>query len=113
MRAIFVLTLTLYATAAFSADSDSANWVMVGCRHSIRDSQAENFRQGVCAGTVRALVNTDPQICAPQGATGGQSIRIVVQYIEAVPARHHENFVTLALEAMRKAWPCARRPNSN
>ncbi len=38
--------------------------------------------------------------------TVGQEVRVVVAYIDARPARMHEPFIALALEALQKAWPC-------
>jgi hypothetical protein len=41
-------------------------------------------------------------------ATHGQTIRVVVKYIDDQPGRLHENFKLLVLEALQKAWPCER-----
>jgi hypothetical protein len=41
-----------------------------------------------------------PQLTQRQLASG------IVQYIDAHPARMHEDFRNLAVEAMRVAWPC-------
>jgi hypothetical protein len=51
------------------------------------------------------------KFCAdePDRVTVGQEVRVVVAYIEARPARMHENFVGLAYEAVRPAWPCPER----
>jgi Rap1a immunity proteins len=48
----------------------------------------------------------DPSACPPKGVTSGQALRVVVTYIDAIPARMHENFKYLAVEALRAAWPC-------
>jgi hypothetical protein len=45
-------------------------------------------------------------IDAPAGVLGGQAVKVVVAYIDARPARMHERFDRLALEAFRAAWPC-------
>jgi hypothetical protein len=42
----------------------------------------------------------------PNEVTLGQMVRVVVAYIDARPAQLHEDFVQLALEALRTAWPC-------
>jgi hypothetical protein len=49
-----------------------------------------------------------PEICVPSEVTMGQVVRVVVQYTDNQPARHHELFGVLAVEALRKAWPCQR-----
>jgi hypothetical protein len=48
------------------------------------------------------------QLCLdiPDGVTTGQEVRVVIAYIDARPARMHEDFRSLALEALRAAWPC-------
>jgi hypothetical protein len=45
-------------------------------------------------------------IDAPSGVTNGQMVRVVVRHIEAQPARMHQAFSHLALDALRDAWPC-------
>jgi Rap1a immunity proteins len=47
-----------------------------------------------------------PAMEISDGVTVGQEIMVVVAYIDARPARMHENFGVLALEALRTAWPC-------
>ena len=42
----------------------------------------------------------------PERVTTEQMVRVVVTYIEGRPARMHEPFNHLALEALRAAWPC-------
>src|SRR5258708_1979768 len=42
----------------------------------------------------------------PYGPTIDQFVKVVVAYIEARPARMHEQFEGLTLEALRAAWPC-------
>jgi hypothetical protein len=44
-------------------------------------------------------------ICAPDGVTLAQQVRVVVQYIDERPARMNENFKLLAVEAFQAAWP--------
>jgi Rap1a immunity proteins len=61
---------------------------------------------GACVGTAAGIIYADPKICAPDGWTLQQSVRVIVKYIEDRPARMHEPFVRLAGEALRAAWPC-------
>jgi hypothetical protein len=48
------------------------------------------------------------ELCIPNAVTNGQMVRVVVKYIEDRPARMHENFKALAVEALRAAWPCKK-----
>lgn len=88
-------------------ETDSANWVMPGCLGT-----STNFRQGVCSGGVHAIVTVGPllpselRFCAPAGATKAQAVKVVAAYIQQIPARMHEPFAELTIEALRRAWPC-------
>jgi hypothetical protein len=130
---ILLAAIALTVTAAQAAESiDSANYVMQGCRSFMKNERSD-FQQGICAGTVNAIllmagggmksaVDTDPnrsgalhnlirdRMCldVPSAATGGQATRIVIAYIDARPERMHEQFSLLALEALRTAWPCRK-----
>ena len=101
--------LLLFAGEAVGAGSgNSGDDIMPGCRGLVADSSGNlgDFRQGICAGSINAIIRFDPDICLPKGSTVGQAVRVVVQYIDSQPARLHEDFVDLAAEALRAAWPC-------
>ena len=86
----------------------SANFVMKGCRlFASEKHNSDLFYQGYCMGLLVGLPYADPMICMPR-ATNYQTARVVVQYIDQQPARLHEDFIDLALEALRRAWPCKR-----
>jgi Rap1a immunity proteins len=71
----------------------SANYYMDGCRYFV----------------AKAGLSVGAGVCLPQGVTDiRQVVSVVVAYIDARPARMHKNFNTLALEALRNAWPCPR-----
>jgi hypothetical protein len=86
----------------------SANGVMPGCREEINTSNV--FLRGYCLGSIRVMLYLHPRLffCAPSGATVGQALRVVVLYIDQRPARLHERFEDLALEALQQAWPCPK-----
>lgn len=94
------------AVASAQTDTASATWVMPGCRASVSETGETWYRQGVCAGVVRAISAMDVDMCVPGAVTQGQKLRVLVHYIDARPERQHENFVKLAVEALRAAWPC-------
>jgi hypothetical protein len=96
------------AVHAQSPDMDSANAVMPGCIEVIESTQQAGFWGGYCLGIVRAMVNLSPtfNVCIPSGVTSGQSVRVVVQFINQNPARMHEGFQVLLMDAFRKNWPC-------
>ena len=108
MRAWLLGCLLLWAgttAARAEASPDSAEWVMPGCQAFLSDGKSELFKQGVCLG-MTAAVSEMPGICAPNGMTHEQSVRIVVRYIEAQPAPARARFIDLAREAFAAAWPC-------
>jgi len=121
--------LALTVTAAPAAeDVESANYIMPGCRAILELKSYDNLHvQGMCAGIVNTIaimgrymelslqrfpLPVDDYrrqwmcIETPIGSTLGQEVRIVVAYIDSHPARMHEDFKFLALEALRAAWPC-------
>jgi hypothetical protein len=84
---------------------------MPGCRQ-LSETTAKTAVEGWCFGSIDMLRVVGPYlkfaICVPPEATGGQVVRVVVQYIDCRPARLHEDFRLLATEALRAAWPCKR-----
>jgi Rap1a immunity proteins len=90
--------------AVAEVDTDSANYMMPVCR----ENSPSKFGYGLCSGLITATFYWGKGICAPTEVTGGQIRSVVVQFIDSRPARMHEDFKILALEAMKAAWPCKR-----
>jgi hypothetical protein len=103
--------------AVAEPNQPSADSVMSGCRDAatlitfsnVRESEEEASRMGFCAGIVVGLsfIGQPYGICVPGGTTAQQATSIVVQYIDGQPARIHEDFNSLAVEALRTNWPCS------
>jgi hypothetical protein len=107
LRGIIVIAAAMLSSGAAFADTTSANATMPGCREFlVRDSRKEAWGQPYCVGVIVGLMMVSDNSCGPPNATTNQIIRVVVQYIDARPARMHEDFRKLALEALRAAWPC-------
>jgi hypothetical protein len=106
LAAACIAMLSAHANA--QNDSTSASKVIGGC-HEIEkrgtSTQSINL-QGLCAGAIGAIANSDDGRCMPQNVTMGQAVRVVIAYIDSQPARLHESFNKLAAEAIRRAWPC-------
>jgi Rap1a immunity proteins len=106
---VFVAALMSSGGSVFAEqDSKSANYVMPGCRSIVEDKNTEIYMRGYCLGLISGIYSMSQRICAPAEVTNSQLARVVVQYIDARPARMHENFGKFALEAMQAAWPCRR-----
>jgi hypothetical protein len=109
MRTEFLAVCALVGSSmagSAAEDVNSAAYVMTGCRPYIQEVKEDEFRQGICVGTVRTVVEMDSKICPPKGGIAMQAMRAVVQYIDSKPNRLHEPFVPLATEALRVAWAC-------
>ena len=107
------------ASAQPNQDMQSAYHLLVGCRefinlnfHDGTDGTAflQGFEQGLCAGHVAAITHFGQHygVCSPEKITVVQAARVIVVYIDQRPARMHERFTDLALEALQQAWPCRR-----
>jgi hypothetical protein len=114
IRQLLVLSGVMIAvlTEIGPASAQSAVFRMPGCRSFEKYDNVlrYDFSGGVCSGIVEALMSVGATlgICCPPESTVDQGIRMVVEYVDSQPARLHENFSTLAVEALRKAWPCSR-----
>jgi hypothetical protein len=81
--------------SAQEESTDSANYVMVGCRlydSGVFDqSSRPAFLEGLCLGLTKGVMltaETTGAICPPEAITNGQIVKIVVQYIDARGDRH-------------------------
>jgi Rap1a immunity proteins len=110
MRGIALILVS--CGASFAEDDESANDMMPACRDFINSSSDTTpFSRGVCAGTIGTILAFGRHVgthCAPLRVSNGQALRVVIQYIDKQPARLHEKFGLLAIEAMQEAWPCKK-----
>ena len=102
---IAALTLSLQGEALAQQNPYSANYVMPGCRDFMKGVSLNSFKRGWCGGLITGLAQMHRR-CMPPQLTQRQLASGIVQYIDAHPARMHEDFRNLAVEAMRVAWPC-------
>jgi hypothetical protein len=111
---LVVLALMIPVAANAVAMDSSANKIMPGCRELLIDHKGqppkESWYQPFCAGVIFTVREFSPSFgaCVSDSVTGGQIIRVVVEYIDGRPARLHEEFTALAIEAVKAAWPCPR-----
>jgi len=70
------------------------------------------FLGGECVGIIEGILFArsagSETSCLPNGVIIDQGVIVVVQYIDARPARLHESFKLLVFEALQAAWPCKR-----
>jgi len=104
---IATLMLCLQGVALAEQNPYSVTYVMPGCRAFIKGGSLNSFKQGWCSGLITGLAQMHRR-CMPPQLTQRQLASAIVQYIDARPARMHEDFRILAAEAMQAAWPCKR-----
>lgn len=86
---------------------DTANDALPHCKND-----AMTWSNGYCWGMIRGIVDVsnalspEYRFCPPWEATREQVVRVVVADLERNPATLHLPFSTLAIGALRKAWPC-------
>lgn len=122
LKALFlsIAVGTIFCSGATAQeDTLSANYYLEACRlyaNNVRPQPGvDQFKMPLCAGVLLTLAWAAPQLgssqlqaCPPSAATKGQVAKVVVAYLDQHPARLHEQFVDLALEALRHAWPCPK-----
>jgi hypothetical protein len=106
-----IAMMSLNGGAAFAEIDSSANYMMPGCHHFLQpDARPTDARVYLIAAKCEGLVEglAYERVCFPSGVISGQVLRVVVNYIDDQPARLHEDFKLLALEALRAAWSCKK-----
>src|ERR1035441_1012970 len=88
---VLIAALMLSSGQAFAVDEgSSANLVMRGCHSLIEDGSDPDFESGICLGVIWGVADLGQVgkfICSPDGVTRNQMAGVVVQYIDARPAR--------------------------
>ena len=110
MKATTASAMLALSVTMASAETDSANFWLPHCAATSVPPDKVGFAIliGECRGMLAALGFTAPRygVCIPDDVTKGELRRVVIYYVTARPQRHHELFMTLAMEAMQQAWPC-------
>jgi hypothetical protein len=102
--------MALLAQPCAAVAQMSANDVMPGCRELTDGTGKKLVLQGYCRGVVQGLLSFGDLvgICSPNQISIAQAVRLITLYIDQRPARIHEDFTDLALEALHHARPCRR-----
>jgi hypothetical protein len=103
-----ITTVMLSGNSAFS-DYYSGNRLLEYCNPN---SSKRDICTGYVAGTIGAIdtrniwENIDSGICVPKEASLGQSIKVVVKYLETNPDKLHLSASSNVLNAFLDAFPC-------
>ena len=112
------LALSVMTAGAAEIDTESANYVLLGCKALLAITEGREMldaSSALGAGYCMGVLKTLPEIyfwrdkCSIQfpGIFSVQQMTlIVVRYIEAHPERMNMPFLILAEDALRDAWPC-------
>lgn len=111
---LVLLAGLLCCTEAFAQAGTAADY-LPGCRlNSVErlNSADDVIKAAHCGGAMYALTSSAPflepaaRFCPPAGIRMSQVSQVVVRYFESVPHRQTEPYIPLALEALRREWPC-------
>jgi hypothetical protein len=110
-KSITILTITAAMLSGNSAFADyySGNKLLEYCNP---DSSGRDICIGYVAGirgatdTLNIWENIDSGICVPKEISLGQSIKVVVKYLEANPGKLHLSASSNVLNAFIDAFPC-------
>lgn len=102
-KRIFILLLLSCGLA--NAQFMSGNQLKDHC------NKADNLvSAGLCMGYVEGVADANSFLfCTPPGVTVGQIRDVVKKYLNDNPAQLHKPGDDLATEALRSAFPCAKR----
>jgi len=112
------LGLSVMTAGAAEIDTESANYVLPGCKALLAITEGREMldtSRALVAGYCMGVLKTLPEIyfwrdkCSiqfPEIFSVQQMTLIVIRYIEAHPERMNMPFLMLAEDALRDAWPC-------
>jgi hypothetical protein len=112
------LVLSVMTAGAAEIDTESANYVLPGCKALLAITEGRGVldtSRALGAGYCMGVLKTLPEIyfwrdkCSiefPEIFSVQQMTLIVVRYIEAHPERMTIPFLIFAEDALRDAWPC-------
>ena len=108
---MLVVTAGLLSVNSAYSDYYSGNKLLEYCNPN---SSNRDICTGYVAGTRGALdtwkiwENIDSGICVPKAVSLGQSIKVVVKYLEANPDKLHLSASSNVLNAFADAFPCEK-----
>jgi hypothetical protein len=108
---MLVITAGLLSVSSAYSDYYSGNKLLEYCNPN---SSKRDICTGYVAGTRGAIdtwkiwENIDSGICVPNEVTLGQSIKVVVKYLETNPDKLHLSASSNVLNAFADAFPCEK-----
>ena len=122
ITAVVAIWLTVNLSAAHATAAAPVEEILPGCKSMVAVSEGKSasrdpllsFMSGRCYGIIEGVLGAGYAIdvCLPVGPTIPegppihQIMRVIINFIEAHPAKMHEGFMALAAQALRGAWRC-------
>jgi hypothetical protein len=114
-RFVIVFWIALIQTAVAQETNPYSGFFSLPACKAYADPKA-SFRMRLegnfCAGQLRALayvshvLSPDLRSCVPDNLPNGQLAMVAIRFLETHPERMNEDFMALAMQAFREAWPC-------
>jgi hypothetical protein len=114
LLAAAAIAIAATTTSALAQQSYTANAMLGPCKRFADSGSASSPSEGMCVGSLYSIFSVSTyfppsqSFCSPDNIHALQLARVAIKYMEDNPARLHEPFSSLAIEAFRKAWPCKR-----
>jgi hypothetical protein len=117
----FLVLTFVFLTSSVAMESEEhyqdGNHLLMQCQAVVDTADKPNWRDvheawnvGFCLGLAQGIPYGSPLVCPPAGVTNGQSVRVVVKFLNDNPEKlnlDEDELVTLALS---KAFPCKHTP---
>jgi hypothetical protein len=117
-RSVLIALVAIFHSSNSYGGDGSGKAYEFGCRLLASDTRVpidktESVRVGECSGAVEAIFMLrralDPSIrfCPPPRVAPGQTVKIVVKYLDAHPEQMNDDFTLLVVRAFNQVWPCS------
>lgn len=112
--AFFSLVFSTRRGSSASQEATTGEGLLGSCQISVRDMDDRNhkenafeaYREGYCDGLVYGISNASPRVCPDKEVTNGQSVRVVLKYLQDHPEELHLDNAVLVERALALAFPC-------
>jgi hypothetical protein len=117
-RSILIAFLVIFQSSNSYGGNGTGSSYQLGCRLLASDTRVpadtiEAVKVGECSGAIEAIFMLrralDPSIrfCPPPRVAPGQTVKIVVKYLDAHPEQMNDDFTLLVVRAFDQVWPCS------
>jgi Rap1a immunity proteins len=120
-RSLLIAFVVIFLSSSAYSGDGTGNTYKFGCRLLASDNRVpidkiEAVKAGECSGAIDAVfmlrraLDQSIRFCPPPRVALGQSVKIVVKYLDDHPEQMNDDFTLLVVRAFDHVWPC---PNAN